>query len=569
MRSLVTAGGPGAPDGAPAAPSTWAPLRRPTFRAIWTAQFVANIGTWAQTVGAQWLMGDLQGGPLAVALVQTAATLPVFLLVVPAGALGDIFDRRRLLIAAQWLMITGATALAALTAAGLMTPALLLLTIAVVATGAALATPSFAAIQPELVPPQEVPHAALLNGANLNVARAVGPALGGVLISVAGPAATFTLNAVSFLGVIVALRSWERDPEHRPLGNEQLRGALRAGLRYVRSAPAFATVLARTALFIMFGSVLWALLPVVARTRLGLGASGYGLLLASIGAGAVTAAFVIPVVRGRLRSNEIVAAGTVASSAALLVVGLSSALPIVIAALAVAGFGWIAVMSSLSATAQMLLPNWTRARGLAFFTLTFMGGQALGSVAWGIAASAVGLKLAFIVASAGLAAGLTGARRLALTPVGDVRPMRHWPEPHVVQLDLRPDDGPILVSVEWQVREPDVPAFVAAMTAVARARRRTGARLWGLFRDIGEPELLLESFVLDRWEDHLRQHLERGTAMDAALEAEARRFAVGGEPREVRHLVWAAEPSRWAPPPTGSRPRAVTTVTGKPSGPSL
>jgi MFS family permease len=506
---------------------------------LWIAQFAANTGTWGQTVGAQWLMGDLGGGAFAVALVQTATTLPVFLLVVPAGALGDILDRRHLLLTAHGVMVATTGALAVLTAADLMSPALLLGLTAVLGAAAALSMPSFQAIQPELVPTEKIPDAALLNGANLNVARAVGPALGGFLIGAVGPEATFALNAVCFLLVFAALFVWERVPDERPLGTEHIRGAIVAGIRYIRSAPAFATVLARSILFVFFASSLWTLLPVVARGPLDLGASGYGILLGSVGAGAVAGAFVIPAVRGQLKSNEVVAIGSVAYAAALAVLGLSESLPIVLAALAVAGLAWIGVQSSLSASAQILLPNWTRARALAFFTFTFMGGQAIGSLVWGVIAGVASLEAAFLVAAVGQLLGpIVASRWLALYPAGDVRPARHWPQPNLA-FEIEPDEGPVLIEAEWRIDPGQRQAFVETMRPVGRSRRRTGARLWGLFQDTGDPSVFVETFTTDTWEEHLRQHEERGTIWDLELETRARRFLVEGEEPRVRHLLWA------------------------------
>src|SRR3954462_3215063 len=265
--------------------SAWAPLRRPWFRALWTAQFVANTGTWAQTVGAQWLMGDLGGAGRQSAPGQTAAARPGFVLLTPAGALGDVVDRRRLLLIAQTLMLLSAAALAAANAAHAVTPNRLLILTAVLAVGQALAAPCFQAIQPELVARDELPQAALLNGANANVARALGPAVGGLLIAAAGPAAAFALNAVSFLGVLAVLYRWPRPATERPLGAEPIRQAIRAGMRYVRSAPLFSSVLARSALFMVFASGLWALLPALARGPLGLGPNGYGGAVVAGGGG--------------------------------------------------------------------------------------------------------------------------------------------------------------------------------------------------------------------------------------------------------------------------------------------
>ncbi len=483
-------------------------------------------------------MGDLGGSALQVALVQTATSLPIFLLVVPAGALGDILDRRRLLLGAQSLMLAASATLALVTAADAATPGLLLALVATIAVGQALALPCFQAIQPELVPREEIPQAALLQGANFNVARAVGPALGGALIGAVGPEATFTLNAVTFVGVLGVVATWRRPADRRLLGAEHVTTAVRAGARYVASAPRFKVVLARSVLFIFFASALWALLPVVARGPLALGAGGYGLLLGSVGFGAVAGAFVLPGVRARLGPNALVASATVVYGAAVLVVALGGSVAASVPALVVAGFAWIAVLSTLNASAQLMLPDWTRARGLGFYTLTFMGGQALGSLLWGALASTAGLDIAYAVASAGLVLGVAlGLGPLALkTGEIDTRPSNHWPEPHVL-LEPDPKAGPVLVTVEWRVAPGRAGAFFEAMEAVGRSRRRTGALRWGLFRDAADPEAWLETFVVATWQEHMRQHLERGTAGDEKLEARARALTVEGAPPRVRHLL--------------------------------
>jgi MFS family permease len=521
-------------------PSAWAPLRRRWFRALWIAQLVANTGTWAQTVGAQWLMGDLGGTALQIALVQTAATLPVFLLVIPAGALGDVVDRRRLLLLSQTLMLLAAAALAATTAAHAVTPNRLLALTALLAVGQALAAPCFQAIQPELVAREEVPQAALLNGANANVARAVGPAIGGLLIAAAGPAAAFALNSLSFLGVLAVLYRWPRPPTLRVLGAEPIGQAIRAGLRFVRSAPAFSSVLARSALFMIVASGLWALLPAIARGPLHLGANGYGGLLAAVGLGALIGTAVLPPLRAMLGSGRLVTVATLIYAVAVAVVGLHRSLVAVVLALVFAGLSWVAVQSTMGATAQLLLPTWSRARALAYFQLVFMGGQALGSLAWGAVADAYGLSAAFLLPAGGLVlAALLGPLLVPLRSDDDVRhsPLP-WPKPPS-SLAWAPDAGPVLITLEWQVREADVPQFLVVMRRVGLARRRTGAALWGVFQDADDPELFLETFTVGTWHEHLRQHLERGTVADAELEEQARAFLVGGSEPIIRHLVWA------------------------------
>jgi MFS family permease len=519
--------------------SAWAPLRRTWFRALWTAQFVANAGTWAQTVGAQWLMGDIGGSALQVALVQTAATLPVFLLVVPAGALGDIVDRRRLLLLSQTLMLLSAAALAGLTAADLVTPNSLLALTAVLAVGQALAAPCFQAVQPELVPREELAQAALLNGVNANVGRAVGPAVGGLLIAAAGPAAAFALNAVSFVGVLAVLYRWPRPAALRPLGTEPIGQAIRAGVRYVRSAPAFGSVLVRSALFMVFASGLWALLPTLARGPLELGPNGYGGLLAAVGFGAVLGTAVLPRLRAQWGADGVVRAATLTYAAAVAVVGAHPSRPAVVAALVLAGLSWVAVQSTLGAAAQLLLPTWARARALAYFQLVFMGGQAIGAVAWGAVAEAYGLAAAFLVPAGGLVlAALVG---LLLVPLRSSHDVRHseLPWPHPPAMGWAPDAGPVLVTLEWEIRAAEVPEFLAVMREIGRARRRTGAALWGVFQDAEDPGLFLETFTVSTWHEHLRQHVERGTVADAALEIRARSHLASRTDPVVRHLVWA------------------------------
>lgn len=529
---------PGQSGSAPSSKTAWAPLRRPLFRALWIAQLVANTGTWMQTVGAQWLMGDLGGGTLAIALVQTATTLPVFLLVIPAGALGDILDRRRLLLTSQAITFVGAAGLAALTAANATTPALLLMLIGLMAVGQALAIPTFQAIQPELVSRDEIPQAALLNGANGNVARAVGPALGGVLIAAVGPEATFAFNALSFFGVIVVLFIWKRPPDHRPLGAEHIVDAIRAGARYVRSAPEFATVLLCSMVFAFSASATWALLPALARGPLGLSAGGYGLLLTAVGSGAVMGTFVLPMVRARWGPNAIVAVSTIGYALTMIIIGTVGSLPAILAALVVAGMAWIAVLSTLGASAQLLLPAWTRARSLAYYQLVFMGGQAVGALAWGLVADGLALRAAFLIPAAVLILSTPiGVLRVPLPDAPlDMRSVRHYPEPPE---DLKHGRGPVLVVVEWRVVPENAEEFLEVMRKIGRARRRTGATMWGIFQDMEEPTLYLETFTVQTAHEHLRQHVERGTAMEQEFDLQALSLVMEGTFPYVRHLLWA------------------------------
>ena len=342
--------------------SPWSPLRHRMFRALYIAQFASNCGTFMQLVGAQWLMGDLGGSALEVSLVQTATSLPVFLFVLPSGALGDILDRRRLLLASQAWMLVAAATLAALTFADQVTPTVLLLLTFAIGAGTALTVPSFQAILPELVGRSEIPQGAALNGVNFNVGRAVGPALGGVIIAAAGAEWVFLVNAVSFLATMGVLAAWRREAPAGSFGAEHVWGAVGAGARFVRSAPAFQRVLLRAVLFMPFAGALWALLPVLARDTLGLGSGGYGLLLGSVGGGAIAGAFVLPRLRERLGINRLVGGSALVFAAATAVAGTVHVVGVVVVALVVGGLAWIGVLSSLNASAQVLLPDWARAR---------------------------------------------------------------------------------------------------------------------------------------------------------------------------------------------------------------
>jgi MFS family permease len=521
-------------------PSAWSPLRHRVYRGLFLAQFASNVGTWMQTVGAQWLMGDLGGGPLEVALVQTAMTLPVFLTVVPAGALGDIVDRRRLLIAAQTGMLVAAATLAAITLAGLATIGLLLGLTFALGLGQAMVMPSWQAIQPELVEKEEIPQAATLGGVNMNVARAVGPAIGGVVIAGVGPGAVFALNAVSFLATLGALARWQRPPVERRLGAEPIGAAMRAGARFVRSTPAFRILLGRAAAFMVVAGAAWALLPVIARDRLELSSGGYGLLLAAVGLGALGGAFVLPSVRARLPINPLVTIASLVYAGCCAILAVTHSTVLVVCVLPVIGLAWISVLSSLNAGAQLMLPAWARARGLAFYQLTFMGGQAAGGVVWGTVAERAGLETALWAVAGGLVAGAALSRRFRLrVPDLDLTPARYWAEPYV-EIDAEPAAGPVLVSIEYRVDPADAAAFRKAMVLVGRSRRRTGAQRWGLFQDFADATRFVEVYLVGTWGEHLRQHEERVTVRDQEIEAAAHALLAPGSEPVVSHLLAAS-----------------------------
>ncbi|UFS97525.1 MFS transporter [Nocardia huaxiensis] len=524
--------------------SAWAPFASKVYRALWIAQLVSNLGTWMQTVGAQWLLVDAPNAALLVSLVQVATTLPVMLLVIPAGVLADLVDRRRLLLVAQSGMALTATALAVITALGHTTPGILLGLLFVLGCGSALTMPNWQAIQPELVPREQIPAAAALNGLSVNGARAVGPAIAGVLVSLAGPTFVFALNAVSFAGIVAVLLWWRRPVKEQALPHERPLAALAAGFRFVRSGPAIRRVLLRAVLFMVPASALWALLPVVARDRLGLGSSGYGLMLGALGLGAVAGGLSFAALRARFTATRMLLLSALFFGGATLVSTLVSSVPLVLIALVIAGVGWPLAMSTLNSTMLLMLPAWVRARGMSVYTLVFMGGQAVGALVWGAVANALGVSDALTIAAAllGVCALSTLWWPVRQDATGfDLTPAAFWPEPVLVS-EPEPADGPVLVLRRYRVPGEVVDKFLTAMARVGRSRQRTGAMEWRLYRDVGTADQYVEAFVVRSWDEHMRQHLVRLTAQDELNEQQATQYTIGDD--EITHLIAVEGPGR-------------------------
>jgi len=519
------------------AATPWAPLHRPVYRMLWIASIFSNIGSWMHEVGAGWLMTSLAPTPLMVALVQAATTAPVFLLALPAGALADIVDRRRYLIATQvWMMIVAAI-LGALTLAGLTTAPLLLVFTFALGIGTAMMMPAWGAITPELVPRVELHTAISLNTIGMNVSRSVGPALAGLIVAIAGPGVVFILNAVSFLAVIAALKSWQRPARESELPAERLIGAIRTGLRFARHSPELRAVLTRGIAFFVFASASWALLPLIVRQELSSGPGTYGLFLACMGIGAIGGALLLPYAHSHASRDGIVAGATVLYTVAMLALAHSGNVVAAGAAMLVTGVAWISVVSSLMTATQTALPGWVRARGLAFFWVVFMGGMAAGSALWGQIASWIGIPETLTVAAIGALAGIAATRRYRIGQhdSANLTPSVHWPTPMMAD-DLEMDRGPVMVTVEYRIDPDRSREFAAIMRQMRRIRRRDGAFMWELFNDIADPGRMVECFMVESWLEHLRQH-ERVTVADRDVSEKARGFHIGGEPPKVTHLV--------------------------------
>jgi MFS family permease len=529
-----------------ARPSPWTPLRHRVFLALWTAQIASNIGSFMQNVGAAWVMGDLRSDPVYVALVQTAVTLPVFLLGLPAGALADIVDRRRLLIATQAMMLLAALALAILQFLDATTPASLLGLTFLLGLGGALNLPAYQAIQPELVPREEFPQAVALSSVTFNVGRAVGPALGGLVIATAGAQWVFAINALSFLAVIGVLVWWKRPVRASSLPTESLSGAMRAGLRYAANSMAMRAVLVRAALFALPASAILALLPVVSRGPLGLGSGGYGLLLGCFGLGAAGIVAARPWLESKATPERLLAGCCLTLAVTLMVVGYVSQPVVVGIALVFGGAAWTTAMTTTNISAQAALPSWVRARGMGLYMLVVSGSLAVGSLVWG-AIAGWSLSGAQAIAAAVLVLGLTTLRRWRVSaPLALDLTVVPTLDPEVVY-QPEPSAGPVLVTIGYTVPHADVAEFTASMRRVERWRRRTGAYRWGVFRDLAEPERFLETFVVESWGEHLRQH-QRKTAADQQVHQLVARFVAG----PVEHLISAygpdGETSRDRPP---------------------
>lgn len=526
----------------PLAANVPGPLTYPVFRALWIASIASNVGTWMQDAGSGWLMTSLTSDPLLVALIQAATTMPIFVFALPAGALADIVDRRKLLLVAQVLAISAAAVLAVLTWSGLTTAPILLCVAATLGLAAGMSGPAFQAITPELVPREIMPRAIALNSIGVNIARAVGPALGGLTIAAFGPAAVFAANAALTASVAIVLFRWRRQAEPSDLPPEHFLGAIRAGLRYARGAPLLKAVLVRTFAIFLFSSALLALLPIVGRRTLGLDASQYGLLLGAMGVGALGTAFVMKRFMTNTSPDRLLIGSSALLAAAMLGVAHSRGLPTALIAMALAGAAWIVILSTLNGAAQGATAGWVRARSLAVYLVFFQGAMALGALCWGSLASHTSVALAITVAAIGLLATIPLAAVLPLSERVDLQPSLDWQMPPVL-IEGAVDRGPVMITVEYRIDPLQQAAFDSAIRLLERARRRDGAYQWGVFEDTERPGVFVESFLVASWLEHLRQH-ERRTHDDVPVQANVARFHIGDTPPVVRHLV---APSRARP----------------------
>lgn len=520
-----------------AALSPLAPLSVPVFRMLWLTWVAANTCMWMNDVAAAWLMTTLTTSPILVALVQSASTLPVFLLGLPSGALADILDRRRYFIATQFWVAAVAVVLAlAIVWGGMSAPLLLALTFAN-GIGLAMRWPVFAAIVPELVSRPQLPAALALNGVAMNASRIMGPLLAGAIIASAGSAWVFVLNAGLSLVAAFTIMRWKRVHTPSPLGRERLGSAMRVGLQFVRQSPRMRAVLWRISIFFLHATALLALLPLLAKGLEGGGAGTFTLLLASMGAGAITAAMFLPRLRQAMARDVLVIRGTMLQAAATGVMAVAPNVYVAVPAMFVGGMAWITTANSLSVSAQLALPNWVRARGMSIYQMAIMGSTALGAAVWGQVATVSNVHVSLAIAAVtGVLAMLLVQRLVADRSLEeDLSPSRAFKAPVAAS---PPGAGHVVTTIEYFIDPNRAAEFRAVMQDSRRSRLRQGALGWQLLHDLSQPARYVERIEDESWTEHLRR-FDRVTASDVALRERKLAFHLGETPPRVTR--WAVE----------------------------
>ena len=518
-------------------PSALSPLRFPVFRSVWIASSISNLGGLIQSVGAAWMMTSIATEAGMVALVQASMTLPVMLLSLLAGAMADSLDRRRMMLYAQIFLFVVSVCLSLCTWLDLITPWLLLLFTFLIGCSAAFNAPAWQASVGDMVPRAYLPAAVTLNGMGFNIARSFGPALGGAIVAAFGAAAAFAVNAVSYIHLIVVLRRWKSPTTPQLLPRESLGIAISAGIRYVSMSPAIRRVLVRGLVFGLGASSVMALMPLVAKHLVAGGPLTYGMLLGAFGVGAVLAAIANARLRLRMSTENIVRISCVAFGVAAAVTGLSSNLAVTMLALMVNGASWVLALATFNVAVQLSAPRWVVARALSLYQMFTFGGLAGGSWLWGEIAESNGVATALYLPAAimGVCALMGRWWPVAQAEALNLDPLRPLAEPHTaVPVEAR--TGPVVVTIEYIIREEDILEFLAAMSDRRRIRRRDGARAWMLLRDLGNPQIWTERYATPTWADYVR-HTSRMTQEDAFIPERLLALHQGPQPPTVRRMI--------------------------------
>ncbi len=514
-----------------------APFQRRIFRHVWIASLASNLGGLIQTVGASWLMTSLDPSAGMVSLVQAANTVPVMLFSLMAGALADNLDRRKLMLAAQVFLLASSVLLAVFSLMGLLTPAALLGFTFLIGCGTAINGPAWQSLVGEMVPRAEIPAAIALNSVGFNIARSVGPAIGGFIVAWAGAFWAFAINAVSYLGLIVVLARWRLPQVERRLPPETLGRAMAAGVRYVAMSPRILNVMARSFVFGAAAISVQALMPLIARDLIQGGPLTFGLLLGAFGVGAIAGAFLGGEMRRRSLSAESCVALAFAGAAACAGGAALSGRPLVtMGCMLVGGASWVLALAGFNAAVQLSSPRWVVGRAVALYQMAAFGGMAVGSWAWGIAAEQAGTRNALLGSAVVLALGAALGR---VFPVPDVQELdltpREWKDPEI-SLDIRPQSGPIIVAIEYRIRPEDEQAFMSVMAGRRRIRLRDGARHWTLMRDLADPTTWIERYDCPTWQEYLRQN-QRMTQADTDISKALIALHQGPAPIVVRRMI--------------------------------
>ncbi|MEO4001143.1 MFS transporter [Mesorhizobium sp. CAU 1732] len=534
----------------PDRPSPLLPLKtNNAYRAFWLGFALSSFGTMIQSVGAAWLMTSIAGTPGWISLVQASVTLPVMLFSVAAGVLADVFDRKAIMLSAQLFMFAVSIALAITTWLGLITPSLLLAFTFLLGCGTALNNPAWQASIGDLVPRDQVASAVSLNSIAFNVSRSVGPAIGGFIVATAGVVAAFALNALSYVALLAALLHYRPEKPADTLPREHLASAMTTGLRYVFMSPRIEVVLLRAFHFGFAAVSIQALLPLVARDMLGGGPLVFGALLGAFGIGAVGGGVLGHELRERLSSEWFTRLCSAGIAVAIVVVSLSTFLWLSMIALMLAGACWLLSLSYFNISVQLSTPRWVVGRALAAYQTAAFGGMAMGAALWGYTADELGLSMALQISAVVMLVGTASGLFLAMPDLAreNLDPINRWNAPKIA-LDLRERSGPIVVQVEYEIRENDLTAFLEAMRARRQVRRRNGAIQWTLMRDLERPDYWIETFHIANWTEYVRHHT-RTTFADAEVTERIRKLHAGEEAPVVRRMIVRPPKQADAPKP--------------------
>lgn len=523
-----------------------APFKHHVFLVMWSAALLSNIGTWMSSVGSAWLMTSLSPSPLMVSLVQSATTLPIFLFALPAGALADIFNKRQLLLISNIIMTLAATVFALLVWQKQVDATLLLLFTFIMGVGTAFMAPAWQSVVPQMVPKEDLAEAVALGGISINLSRAIGPVVAGILMTMYGPSSPFIANAFTFLFIIAALLWWKYNAslQDSKLPPERVLSAMIAGSRFALNSSALKATMWHVAGFMFFANAYWGLLPIISRNNLHGDSALFGYLMGGVGVGAVMAAFILPKLKKHLTANQLVGIGTLGTALVTAYFAVTNSNIAAILASIIFGMSWILVLSSFNVSAQQALPDWVRARGLAVFMLVFYGSMSLGAAFWGWLAGVYSIRTAMLIAAAGAIVFIVISYRKDLQQGKnlDHSPSHHWPEP-IVLTTVKNEQGPVMIQIEYIVQQQHRADFFAAIAKLKPLRQQHGAYQWAVYEKTDHPGVFIEHFVEDSWLEHLRHH-ERVTATDKHLQDSVLAFHTGPTSPLISHLLYVPTASK-------------------------